>query len=214
MEQSFNNETLNDFGDKSPVGGDFNLQEEQNMIMDQPIINISFESMSITEIVKKFNFQIFFKDEIQPIFTQVYVHNKFHKFYLAKNPTIGPLSIIMLNDVNSKKSIFGRLLQKLSIMNDINSKYILKLKGVVNIDDKHVYLVFDPVLTSFRNKLKSKLVDVNFKYITIFYLVELVHHCHSKNLGLETIRPSTILQNNADELRYLIPYSKYIFLII
>jgi hypothetical protein len=207
MEQSFNNETFNDFGDKSPIGGDMNLQMEQNMLMDQTQLNTPYESMSITEIIKKFNFQIFFKDEIQPNFTQVYVHNKFHKFYLAKNPTIGPLSIIILNDVANKKSTFAKLLEKLSTMNDTNSKYILKLKGIVNIDDKQVYLVFDPVLSSYRNKYKAKLVDLNFKYITIFYMVELVHQCHAKNVGLETMRPSTLLYNNLDELRYLIPYS-------
>jgi serine/threonine protein kinase len=209
MEQSFNNETLNDFGDKSPIGGDnINIEVEQNMLIQPPVSNTQYEAMTIVEIMKKFNFQIFFKEEIQPNFSQVYVHNKYHKFYLAKNNTLGPLSIIVLNDVSNKKSVFGKLLEKLSNINDINCKNILKMKGIVNIDDKQIYLVFDTVLTSYRNKFKAKLIDISVKYITIFYLCEIVQQCHSRQIGLEVIRPSNLLYNNIDELRYLIPFRK------
>lgn len=208
MEQSIDNDTLNDFGDQPAIGGDINLQAEQKMLLQQSVINTAYETMSIVEIIKKFNFQIFFKEEIKPNFSQVYVHNKYHKFYLAKSDTLGPLSIIVLNDVSNKKTKFGNLLEKLSSLNEINSKYLLKLKGIVNIDDKQVYFVLDPILSSYRNKYKANSVDLNFKYITIFYLCELVQHCHSKEVGLEILRPSNLLYNSSDELRFLIPYGK------
>lgn len=187
-------------------------EEKKMLFQEHESVNSQYEKNSIDYIINRFDFEIFSKEEIQLYFTQVYVHNKSHKFYLGKSSTLGSLSVIILNDVSNKKSLLGSLLEKLAYMNEINSKYLLKLQGIVNNDDKQVYLIFDPVLTSYSDKIKTKPADLKLKYTMIFHLVELVHHCHSKSVGLETIRPSNLLLNGNDELRFLIPFRKLYYL--
>jgi hypothetical protein len=184
-------------------------------ILQEIPVNLDYESMEIEEIIKKYNFEIIPKEEVQPNFTQVYVHNKFHKFYLAKCSKLGPCSMIVLNDVENKKTQFGTLLANLSKINsEINIRTLLKVKGIT-IRDKQVFLIFEPILTSYKNKVLSNQVnDINLKYITIFYLIELMCECHSKQIGLQTLRPSTLLYNNVDEFRYLITFRKYIYFLI
>jgi hypothetical protein len=149
------------------------------------------------------------KEKTIPNFSQVYVHNKYHKFYFAKNEDLGPCSMIVLNGITDKKVIFGNLCSKLERYNQIEGKAVLKLKGIV-IMETNCWLLFEPILSSYKNKIKEKVpMDNTFKFITLFFLIELVFLAHQNQIGLLEIRPSNLLYSNIDELKYLIPFRKY-----
>jgi hypothetical protein len=195
------------------------IDEVANLIMNQKIAEeiklsdnnddlIDFSALSIEEIVKKLGFPIFTKEETYPNFS-VFIRNKYHKFYAAKNDKLGGCSIIILNGVNIKKEKFGRLLQQLAKLNQIPSRCLMKCRGVVLVEEGQVFLIFDFVCNSYKKILdEKKKIEDNFKFITLFYLIEIIVQCHEKGISLLDIRPSNLIYNGADELRYLISYRK------
>jgi serine/threonine protein kinase len=203
------NETFDNFGDPGnmnmPVGEEQGQQIEGENPQEEVV---DFENMSLEDICKKFGFEVIPKETVFPNFTQVMAHNKYHKLYLAKTDNFGPCSLLILNDAGNKKLTFASLMTKLSLVMDVNCKGLLKIKGV-SIVDSSVYFLFEPILSSYRNKIKEKsALDSNFKFVTLFYLIELAQFLHEKRVNLIEVRPSNILYNNLDEFRFIIPFRK------
>lgn len=207
--ENLGNETFDNFGDAGNM--DIPVGVEQGQILEGENIQeevVDYEKMNLEEICKKFGFEVIPKETIFPNFTQIMSHNKYHKLYLAKTDNFGPCSLLILNDAGNKKLTFASLMTKLSLVNDVNCKGLLKIKGV-SIVDSSVYFLFEPILSSYRNKIKQKsMIDSNFKFVTLFYLIELAQLLHEKRVSLIEIRPSNILYNNLDEFRFIIPFRK------
>jgi hypothetical protein len=203
------NETFDNFGDPGnmPVGGEVPVEGGEAILQEEVI---DYSVMTLEELCTKFGFEIIPKETVFPNFTQVFAHNKYHKLYLAKTDKFGPCSLLILNDAETKKLTFASLLTKLALVNDVACKGLLKVRGV-SIVDHHVYFLFEPVLSSFKNKQKERVgLDSNFKFVTLFYMIELAYLCHEKRVSLIEVRPSNILYNNLDEFRFLIPFRKSI----
>jgi hypothetical protein len=206
------NETFDKFEYNSQIGP---VGMSQSIIMgdakdDEPFIDYS--SFTIEEIISKFPFTIIPKEDITPNFSQVYVHNKYTKLYLAKTNKFGPCSLLILNEVDSKKMTFANLLTKLSFVNDLNCKGLLKIKAI-SIVNRAVWFLYDPIMNTLKNSKKTKSnTDLNPKFSVLFYLIEMVHYLHDKRNSIMELRPSNVLLNSHDEFRYLIPYRKMIFI--
>lgn len=203
-------ETFADFSGGGEAISEINIPKEgSEIIISQEIVD--YNNMTIEEIVTKANIPVLKDAETFPNFNQVFVHTKHFKLYLAKHDTLQTASLLVLNDIDKKKTEFGNLINKLARLNEINSRNLLKLKGVVVFETK-AYLLFEIILSSYLKKINEKVpIETNFKFTTLFYLIETISLCHEKDIGLLDIRPSLLLFNNLDELRFLIPFGINIF---
>jgi len=177
----------------------------------QNIENLDYEQMSIEDILKKNKVEIYNNEDTQPLFNQVMIRNKYFKLYMAKNTTLQNCSLMVLNDVDKKKKIFGELLENLSKLDPVNSNFVLKLKGANAFPNK-VYLLFDLVMINYLEKKKQYEIDNNFKFCVLFFLIELLSALHEQIIMIEDIRYSLILFDNMDELKYMIPFGKFLIL--
>lgn len=172
-----------------------------------PEENQDYETMSLEDILKKNKVEIYNNDDTQPLFNQVVANNKYFKLYLAKNNTLQNCSLMVLNDVDKKKKVFGELLENIARLDPVNSNFVLKLRGA-NVFPNKVYLLFDLVLTSYLAKKRQYDNDNNFKFCILFYLIEMLSALHDQIIMIEDLRFSLILMDNMDELKFMVPFGK------
>lgn len=184
----------NVIGENSGINFDQNPGEEAD-----------YESMSIHEILKRNKVEIFNNEDTQPLFNQVVINNKHFKLYLARNSTLQNCSLMVLNDVDRKKKTFGKLLENLARLDQVNSNFVLKLKGANAFANK-VYLLFDLVLMNYSAKKKQVESNNNFKFCVLFYLIEMLSALHEQTIILEDLRFSLLLLDNIDELKFMVPF--------
>jgi len=170
-----------------------------------PEENQDYESMSLEDILKRNKVEIYNNDDTQPLFNQVVANNKYFKLYLAKNNTLQNCTLMVLNDVDKKKKIFGELLENIARLDPVNSNFVLKLRGA-NVFPNKVYLLFDLVLTSYLAKKRQYDNDNNFKFCIVFYLIEMLSALHDQIIMIEDLRFSLILMDNMDELKFMVPF--------
>jgi serine/threonine protein kinase len=211
-------ETFDNFGEVQqqiektesvPVGG---IAEEAKEVIEEVKKieeDIDVNNTSLEDILKKLNFELLPKDDITPNYNQVFVKNKYFKLYYAKSVKFSACSLMVLNDVENKKNDLFVLLSKLSMLNSITCKALLRIRGI-SIDGNKCFILFEPILANYRRKLRENTkLDESRKFCTLFYLAELIFQCHEKEISLLDINLSTLLYNNLDEFRYLIPYAEF-----
>jgi hypothetical protein len=202
-------ETFAEFGESpNQMEGEVIVTKITEIVTE--VHHYDFKSLSLEEIANIQNIPIIPKEETFPNFNQVLVRNKYYKLYLAKTDKLSVCSLLILNDVSNNKNDFGKLLQKLAQLNDLTAKCVVKLRGIVILEpENQCYLLFEPLMSSYRKKLDEKIgIEANTKYAILFYLIELISQCHERDIGLMDIKPSTLLFNNFEEFKYLIPFCK------
>ena len=171
-------------------------------------LEADYENMSVEEILKRNKVLIYNNNDTQPLFDHEVINNKYFKLYFAKNSTLQNCSLMVLNDVNKKKKIFGELVENVVRLDSINSNFVLKLKGA-NIFPNKVFFLFDLVLTNYLSKKKQFEHSNNFKFCVMFYLIEMLSVLHEEMITIEDLRFSLLLLDNMDELKFMVPFGKY-----
>lgn len=164
-----------------------------------------YENMSIEQILNRNKIEIFDNNDTEPLFDQVVINNKYFKLYLAKNKALQNCSLMVLNEVNSKKSIFAELVENIARLNSVDSNCVLRLKGA-NVFSNKIYFLFDLVVTSYLAKKKQFDNNNNFKFYILFNLIEMLFSLHAENIMLEDLRFSLLLLDNMDELKFMVPF--------
>lgn len=187
------------------------INENLNTSIDE------LEKLSIDDLIKSLNLPQAQANEIVPDFSKVFYQNRYFKFYMAKSTSKnsnGICSIMMINKYRNRYKDFISILFTLSKLNGLNSKAILQIKDIAIIDDEKVYLVFEPILGSFSQKVKEgSLIDNEVKFTTLYYLFDMLPKIHCLEISLANLSLDNLLYNASNEFRYLIPLSKIILIL-
>jgi hypothetical protein len=195
---------------------DYNSEELDKNVEYIPVKNklieeteTDYEKISIEEILKFHKIPIYTEAETQPIFSECLNVNQYYKFYLAKNSHLKNCSLMVLNNVDTKKRTFGLLLENLCRLDSLDCKFILKLKGANVINNTKVYLLFDLIMGSYLKKKKEDDVSFNYKFCILYYLIETVFVLHDNLIPAEDLRFSLFNIDNYEELKFLPPFGKH-----
>ena len=180
--------------------------------VDIPVISqekeVIDDSKPLKEIIAHLKLQEISIGEIVPNFSKVLFQNKIFKFYMGKLSSSGVCSLIVINGISKAKSDFLVILNMLSKVQSIDHISLLKLKGVVIIDENTCYLLFDPVMSSyFKRKKEGVNISSTEKFIFLFYIIEMLAKLHEKVISIDDLKQDNILFNSYEEFKYLIPLS-------
>jgi len=198
------------FDDNKPV----NVDESSEMIdmsisRDEEENNLEFLlSKPVTEILTTFEYALHQESDFEAFFDTILIENRFIRLYKGKHKKIGNVSVLVLNDVKTKKQQFINLLKHLKMYRDSTKHHVLlKNLGCISFEKQgKVYLLFEPVLSTFQTKKDKNLIDNDFKFVTLFNLVEFIMECHESNkLQFNSLRFDNLLYNVYDDLRVLPP---------
>ena len=173
-------------------------------------------SRPVIEILQTFDYHPHEESDFEPFFDNVLIENRFIRLYKGKHKKVGNCCVLVLNDVKTKKQQFVNLLKHLkSYYSSTKHHVLLKQLGCINLEKQgKVYLLFEPVLTTFQQKKDKNILDNNMKFVTLFNLLEYLMECHESNkLQFHSLRFDNLLYNVYDDLRVLPPSGNITFII-
>ncbi len=134
------------------------------------------------------------------------------KIYNGIYESIGPVSIIILYNIEKHIDSFYRISNQINIFSHLNLNFLTKIFGII-VEKERFIIVFERLGDSLQTKLNKKKLNDKEKFFLLVDLMELLLNLHENKLSIYDLRPSNIFfGEQSGDIRLFLPLENiYLF---
>lgn len=118
---------------------------------------------------------------------------------------LGPVSIVVLYNIERQIEAFYKLSNQINIFSNLNATYLAKLFGII-VEKEKFCLIYERLSCSLATKLEKKKINDKEKFSSLIDIMELLLILHENKLSAFDLRPSNIFYNEQNgDIRMLYP---------
>lgn len=153
----------------------------------------------------KFNVPILKIENLSASFDKPVEKNDNIKLYNGIYEGIGPVSVVILYNIEKHIESFYKISNQINIFCNMNSPYLAKLFGII-VEKEKFCLVYERLSFSLATRLENKTIKDKAKFSALIDIMELLIALHENKLIISDLRPSNIFfSEHSGDVRLLYP---------